>query len=113
MKAQLVSFITVTIAVLVFALVIRSMPFGNSQKVMELSAKLEAAEEMAVNRAEEVIRLQRTAKQKDAYIQQLRQKLKTNRTTTHEKATNVYALPADSLAGHVANQIDQLNTAWY
>jgi hypothetical protein len=112
-KAQLTAFFICIAAVIVLVLVARLVPFGKNQKVMELEAKLEVAEQMAIEKGAQVIKLQKLASSKDAAIQDLKEQLITNKTTTNEKSNRVYALHADSLAGHVANQIDYLNFAWY
>ena len=106
----------VTAAVIVLAILAALrwfIPTGPTQTEQELSAKLQVAESMAIEKGKQAILLQKDAAQMQQTIAILQQQLKTNQINTHEKATHVYAIAPDSLASHIAAQIVALDSAWY
>jgi TolA-binding protein len=113
MKAQLVAFSVLVAGIALLVLVTRLTPFGRSQKEVELQAKLEAAETVAIDKGKQAILLQKEAAQMQQTIANLQQSLETNQQNTDEKATHVYTIAPDSLAGHVAAQVVALDTTWY
>ena len=106
----------VTAAVIVLAILAALrwfIPTGTSQTEQELSAKLQVAESMAIEKGKQAIWLQKDAAQMQQTIANLQQSLETNQQNTDEKATHVYAIAPDSIAGHVAAQIVALDSTWY
>jgi septal ring factor EnvC (AmiA/AmiB activator) len=84
-----------------------------SNNEIKLQAELAVWKEKAKQSFYQAAQLQLQAEITAKSIDQLQEQLKNNQKHTNETTANLHLLPADSLAGYVSNQLDNLNTSWY
>lgn len=84
-----------------------------STKEVQLQAELAVWKDRAKAAFAQAHTHRRNARTKNKLIEELKNQLAQNRTITDEKATSIDMLPADSLGGYIAEQLNFLDTAWY
>lgn len=114
MKTQLISALIFAAAVIGLIYVLMVNPFATpSKKEAALQVRYEVATQNAKRSFKEAAQLRQQAKELNATLDKFREQLKTNRYATDKAVSTIATLQPDSLAGHIAATVYQLDTAWY
>lgn len=113
MKTNYALFISSIVAVIILIVVARLVPFTESNRIQDMEVRLKVAEQMAIEKGASAIKFKKQAAAMQPRIDSLINVIANRKPQRHEKTAHIALLPADSLGGLVADQLNELDTTWY